>query len=106
MRKKYDDDDGRVIADMSDFQRRPLIVPNLGGKKQNIPAAADEDEVDLISDPGEKTRKKSKAKYKESMNREERHAAISGAVAAGLIVAGVLIAGLAVIIIIFSSFGK
>ena len=26
-KKEYDDDDGRVIADMSDVGRNPLIIP-------------------------------------------------------------------------------
>ena len=28
-KKTYDDDDGRIVADMSDIERQPLIVPRL-----------------------------------------------------------------------------
>lgn len=33
--KKYEDDDGRTIADMSGVERQPLIVPRFPDKKKD-----------------------------------------------------------------------
>lgn len=88
MKKTYDDDDGRTIVDISGLERRPLIIPGPLGARGRIRRENKEE--------GEKV----------TYSREERRAAMSGALAAGLMIAGAIIAGLALIIILFTSFGK
>lgn len=87
MKKTYDDDDGRTIVDMSGLERRPLIIPGPLGARG-------------------RSRRENKEGEKVTYSREERRAAMSGALAAGLMIAGAIIAGLALIIILFTSFGK
>ncbi len=35
MKKRFDDDDGRTVADMSGVERQPLIVPRFPDKKKD-----------------------------------------------------------------------
>ena len=72
------EDDGRVIADMSDIERPNLLIPRLPNKRP--------------SDP-EKT-----APSGDAFSSEERKAAASGALAAALLIALVFIAAGAILI--------
>ena len=50
MKQQYDDDDGRVIADMTDVRKRNLILPqNMSLRKEQPHAAADRNNEDLLS---------------------------------------------------------
>ena len=72
------EDDGRVIADMSDVGRPNLLIPRLPNKKPSGP---------------EKT-----APSGDAFSREERKAAATGALAAALLIALVFIAAGAILI--------
>lgn len=72
------EDDGRVIADMSDIERPNLLIPRLpnkrpSGQRKTAPSGVD-------------------------FSREERKAAASGALAAALLIALVFIAAGAILI--------
>lgn len=41
MKKRFDDDDGRTVADMSGVERQPLIVPRFPDKKKDRTPADD-----------------------------------------------------------------
>ena len=79
------DDDGRIIADMSDLERMPLLVPRFdrlsSQKKKNrenvTENAAGVPEQERNHPPVE-------------MDAGERRAMMGGAVAAGLLVVGIL----------------
>lgn len=84
----YDDDDGRVVADMSDVERQPLLVPRpdmLKGSRR-----------DLADIPEETS---SSRQETVSLDADERRAMISGAVSAGLLVVGILAVSFAALIL-------
>jgi len=75
MRKKtYDDDDGRVIADMSDLDRQPMLLPRFRRKKEE-------------SDPDA-----------QQMSKEDRMVIIKSAIGASLLIGGIFIAAGALVI--------
>ena len=85
MRKKeriYEDDDGRTIADMSDIEPQPLLVPRIHRRRDR----ADFREPDA---PAENDRPWDTSG---ELSREERNAAIGGALKAGLLIGGVFLA--------------
>ena len=73
--KKYDDDDGRTIADMSGVERPPLLVPA-------------------------PLKKKFSGKSSPEMSKGEGRSYIFGALGAGLAIAAVFIAVFAVLILV------
>ena len=73
----YEEDDGRTIADMSGIERQPTVLPHFHRKRNDRP---------WESAAGELTR-------------EERNAAIRGALKAGLLIAGVYILAAAALIV-------
>lgn len=81
-KRTYDDDDGRVIADMSDLQRQPMLLPHLPKRKKfaepEQPSDGDQPEIPLT--------------------KEERRAYLGGAISASLLLAGVFIAAAAIVI--------
>lgn len=85
--KKYEDDDGRVIADMSGLSRPSLFRP---GKPAEKPARQSEDasEQEREDRPWEET----------EMSREDRRAYIWAALKAALAVAAVYIVVLGLLI--------
>ena len=88
--KKEDYDDGRVLADMSEMERRPLLFPHLHRpekKKMNEdrPVLSEEDAQEL---------------------RSVRGAAIGGAVLAGLVIVGVITVGIIIVVLIILLLGK
>ena len=73
MKKKYDDDDGRTIADMSGLERPNMIMPQFGHSKNKnqTKAASDGNNTDL--------------------SREERRSYIGGALLAALLITAIFI---------------
>ena len=78
--RTYDDDDGRVIADMSDLRRQPMVLPRLPKRKKDSdgPEASAQPELELT--------------------KEERRSYVRGAIGATLLIAGIFIAAAAVVI--------
>ena len=86
----YNDDDGRVIADMSGIEKQPMFFPSpeaVGRVKESRPDFTEPPEK--ISNYGP-----------EYLDKEGRRAMIGGAVSAMLLVGGLLAAAFAVIILI------
>ena len=83
-KRSYDDDDGRVVADMSGLERQPMVLPRLPKRKKENAAATPED---------------AGAQQPElQLTAEERRSYMAGAIGAGLLIAGIFIAAAAVII--------
>ena len=76
----YEEDGGRTIADMSGIERQPTFLPHFHRKRSDFsaPDAPRANDRPWESAAGELTR-------------EERNAAIRGALKAGLLIAGVYI---------------
>lgn len=76
MRKKtYDDDDGRVVADMSGVEHQPLLIPRF--RRRDDAEASPE---------------------QQPMSREDRNVILRGAIGASLLIGGVFIAAGALVI--------
>ena len=80
--RTYDDDDGRVIADMSDLQRQPMLLPRLPKRKKESgePDASPQPQPEL------------------ELTKEERRSYVRGAIGATLLIAGIFIAAAAIVI--------
>ena len=86
----YDDDDGRVIADMSGIKKQPMVFPDAESIRR-----VKENRADFAEPPA-----KSYSKGPEYLDKEGRRAMIGGALSAMLLVGGLLAAGFAVVILI------
>ncbi len=89
-KRKYDDDDGRVIADMSGVDRKPLFIPDaesIEKVREGRPESAAPKSHSYSSGP-------------EYLDKEGRRAMIGGALSAMLLVGGIIAAAFAVIILI------
>ena len=84
------EDDGRTVADMSDIEPMPLLVPSASSIKK-LKEGRDEPEA-----PGRPEYQKGP----EYLDREGRRAMIGGAMSAMLLVGGLLFAAFAVVILI------
>ncbi len=73
-KKTYDDDDGRVIADMSDLDRQPMLLPRFRRKREDPEPDA------------------------QQMSREDRMVIIKSAIGASLLIGGIFIAAGALVI--------
>ena len=83
-KRSYDDDDGRVVADMSGLERQPMVLPRLPKRKKENAAATPDD---------------AGAQQPElQLTAEERRSYMAGAVGAGMLIAGIFIAAAAIII--------
>jgi len=92
-RRQYEDDDGRTVADMSGIERPSIF-------RHHRPDRA----VKHIVEDAER---KSKRPWEESgWNREERRAAMSGALASALLIAAAYILGLGALIALIYFAGK
>lgn len=89
MAKKYDDDDGRVIADMSDVTRQPMILPRFDAGKKNRSNDHSEDVPET------------EYGYS-SINAEERRAVIKGVVTASLLVGAIVAVAFAGLILLIT----
>ncbi len=88
--KRYEDDNERVIADMSGIERQPVIFPSAESIRR-----LREDRADFAEPPA-----KSYSEGPEYLDKEGRRAMIGGALSAMLLVGGLLAAGFAVMILI------
>ena len=80
----YEDDDGRTVADMSGIEPQPMLIPRI--RKRCDRADFREPDAPAANDRPWDT--------SGELSREERNAAIGGALKAGLLIGGVfLIAG-------------
>ena len=84
----YEEDDGRTIADMSGIERQPAFLPHFHRRRSDFSAPEEPRANDRPweSAVGE-------------LAREERNAAIRGALKAGLLIEGVYILAAAALII-------
>ena len=82
MINKFDDDDGRVVADMSGLERQPMLLPRLPKRKKESgePDASTPPEPEL------------------ELTKEERRSYVRGAIGATLLIAGIFIAAAAIVI--------
>ena len=99
-KKIYDDDDRRVIADMSDLSRQPLLVPQFDrlGKSRR----KDRPDFQEPQDDGGKP-----DYYQDTpvITREERNAMIKGGLAAGLLIGGCIALGFGILIFLLTRIG-
>lgn len=79
--KRSYEDDGRTIADMSGIESQPMFLPRSRKRRRELL----EPESSHSKRPWEESGK---------FSREERHAAMFGALKASLLIAGVYIVGL------------
>ena len=84
----YEEDDGRTIADMSGIERQPAFLPHFRRKRSDFsapesPRATDRPWENSVGE----------------LTREERSAAIRGALKAGMLIAGVYIGAAALLIL-------
>ena len=89
-KRVYDDDDGRVIADMSGIERQPMFIPDAESIKRVTEKRSD------FAEPSD-------SKYStgpEYLDKEGRRAMIGGAISAMLLVGGVIFAAFAAVILI------
>ena len=90
-KKEYDDDDGRVIADMSDVGRNPLIIPRfdrLHHKERR--------------DMGREEEAEKRPEYEVQYTKEERRAMVGGTLAAALLIGGVFILAIGLLIFLLT----
>ena len=76
-RKTYEDDDGRTVADMSDLERAPLLVPHL-----------------------RKRRGANRSREDTGLSKSERRAFIFGTLSATLLIAFVFFAAFLILILV------
>jgi hypothetical protein len=93
--KKYDDDDGRTVADMSGVERPggSLLFPRFPEKEKTVPS---ENETASGEKPWENG----------EMSKEERRSFVLGAMSASALIAGVFIAAGAIFIAIIVFLSK
>ena len=89
-KRNYDDDDGRVVADMSGIERTPMLVPNAESVKRAREKRAD------FSEPSEN----SYSPGPEYLDKEGRRAMIGGALSAMPLIGGLFAAAFAALILI------
>lgn len=83
-KKTYEDDDGRVVADMSGVRRRNVFLPQAIRFEKRLHSQENEE----------------KPSQAEILDRKSARYAIFGATAAGLLIAGVFIVGLGIAILL------
>lgn len=93
-KQQYDDDDGRVVADMSDLERQPMIIPRFDhmhkGERRDMRR---EEEAE------------SRPEYEIQYTAEERRALIGGTVTAALLIGGVFIVCIGILIFLITKIG-
>ncbi|MBQ3428206.1 MAG: hypothetical protein IJH28_00370 [Mogibacterium sp.] len=92
-RRKYDDDDGRTVADMSGVEPQPMLMPSASSIRKLKEGRADFEEPPKPGNAYEHY-------GPEQLDREGRRAMIGGAMSAVLLVGGLLFAAFAVVIFI------
>jgi hypothetical protein len=89
-KRPYEEDDGRVIADMSGIEKQPLFFPSADSIKR-----VKENRSDFAEPPV-----RSVSSGPENLDNEGRRAMIAGALSAMLLIGGLLAAAFAAIILI------
>lgn len=84
-KRSYEEDDGRTIADMSGIESQPMFLPRSRKRRRDLV----EPESSASERPWEESGK---------FSREERNAAVRGALKASFLIAGVYIVGLGLLI--------
>ena len=85
----YEDDDGRTVADMSGLEPQPMLIPRTH-KRRNRADFREPDTPEANDRPWDTSGE---------LNREERNAAVRGALTAGLLIALAFLAGGALLIL-------
>lgn len=97
-RKEWDDDDGRIIADMSGIERPRLLVPRIGGRKsstgQGRTASAERESDSAQWELKEQSAKERPWENEGEFTPKERRMYVLGALKAALIIALAFIVGL------------
>ena len=88
--KRFEEDEERVIADMSGVERQPVLFPSADSIRR-----VRENRADFSEPPA-----RSYSQGPEFLDKEGRRAMIGGAISAMLLVGGLLAAGFAVVILI------
>ena len=91
-KKQFDDDDGRVVADMSDIGRQPLIIPRFDRLGKSKP---EQQEPSTEDKPWENN----------ELSGREKRSFIAGALGATILIASVFAIAGAVVILIISKLG-
>ena len=94
IKKQYDDDDGRVIADMSDIGRQPMFIPRFDHlhKRER-------------RDMGREEETEKRPEYEVQYTSEEKRALIGGTLAAALLIGGVFIIAIGLLIFLMTRIG-
>ena len=90
-KKTYDDDDGRVVADMSDIERQPLVVPRFD-RLHKKPESSDKNEEEKTLEMNE-------------LSGKEKSSFIAGALGATLLIGSVFAIVGAVVIFLITRMG-
>lgn len=90
-KKQYDDDDGRVISDMSDVGRQPMILPRFDHLHKSE-----------RRDMGREEETEKRPEYETQYTDEERRALIGGTVTAALLVGAIFIAAIGLLIFLIT----
>ena len=75
--RKFDDDDGRTIVDMSEVDPMPVLLPRFRRRKDEVPSS-------------------------QQMSKEDRRAVMLGAIGAVLLIGGVFIVAGAIVIFLMT----
>lgn len=94
-KKIYDDDDGRTVADMSEVERTPILIPKLDRIAKARSGRDDSEESNNENDY-----------LKNEMSNSERRAFVSGAVSAALAIGSVFAVAIGVVILLISKLGS
>lgn len=97
---RYDDDDGRVIADMSDLDRQPLLVPQFDRLSKSRSKSRPD-----FQGPQEDSPKPDYYQDTPTVTREERNAMIKGGLAAGLLIGGCIALAFGILIFLLTRIG-
>ena len=96
--KEWDDDDGRIIADMSGIERPRLVVPRIRGRGssagQDRTTSAEQEAYSVQSGVQEQTAKQRPWENDSEFTPSERRMYVLGALKAALLIALAFIVGL------------
>lgn len=92
-KKKYNDDDGRTIADMSGISKTPLIIPKPFDRHDDV-------------EVNDAEREAQKPEHQINLSKGERRSFIFGALSASLLIGLVFVLAFAAVILVIYFFGK
>lgn len=91
LKKDFEDDDGRVIADMSDIERQPMFIPRFDHLHKR-------DRRDM----GREEETEKRPEYDVQYTSEERRAMVGGTLAAALLIGGIFIVAIGLLIFLIT----